>query len=99
MTLSVGKPWVAVPVAFSMIWIIPAAFLMTFGHRAPVQDSVVPVATEPSSVPACVMFCDQAGLSSAATTSPPNGCVLLCNEPPLPSHGEICLLFDGKQGC
>ncbi|GAB0103471.1 hypothetical protein JMUB6875_24440 [Nocardia sp. JMUB6875] len=99
MVISVGKPWMAVFLAFAMVWIIPAAILMTFGHRAPVQDSVVPVATASSSVPACVMFCDQAGSATPAPTSTPDGCVLLCNEAPLPSHGEICRLFDGRQEC
>lgn len=99
MTISVGKPWMAVFVAAAMVWIVPAAFLLAFGHRAPERDSVVPVATESSSSPACVMLCDQTASVPSPTTSVPNGCVLLCNEPPLPSHDEICVLFDGKRGC
>ncbi|MFB8007530.1 hypothetical protein [Nocardia sp. NPDC056000] len=89
MSLKSYHTWVAVLTGVAMIWVVPAALLMAFGHRpeVPMVDPVV------SSTTACVMFCAPSQSAAATPSTAAPVCKFLCDEPPLPTPGELCRLF------
>lgn len=101
MSLKSYHTWASLMSGAAMVWIVPAALLMTFGER-PEQAGIDPAASLVSGTPDCVMFC--AGYSVSVPAAVPRseeptageqrpGCAFLCEEPPLPSNEELCRLF------
>ncbi|MCU1641202.1 MAG: hypothetical protein JWN03_1477 [Nocardia sp.] len=99
MSLKSYHTWVAVLTGVAMVWIVPAAFLLAFGHHSdPVQVTPVASLASTSTGTPCLMFCDPEPVTSPSGTAPSSpssapGCTFLCNEPPLPTPGELCRLF------